>query len=167
MFLSSRVAFPESFQATASTSEMTIRRNAMKFRMFLMVWAVLMLGLLKSLPCMTQAEIVPDHFDTLTAEEAAAGSHSGSFTLLHQVSYAGQTLPAGTYLLSVQRNGGWNLVTLTPEGTAASIQVIRIPSQPGFEHPTALILERSGEQHVLTAISFEQPGELLKHLRLQ
>src|SRR5215469_17190101 len=139
----------------------------MKSRMFLMVCGVLMLGLLKSLPCIAQAEITPDHFDTLTAEEAAAGRHQGSFTLLHQVSYAGQTLPAGTYLLSVQRSGGSNLVTLTPEGTAASVQVIRIKCQPGFDHPTALVLERSGEQYVLTAISFEQPGELLQHLRLQ
>jgi hypothetical protein len=135
--------------------------------MFLMVSAVLILGLLKSLPCMAQAEIVPDHFDYLTAEEAAAGSHLGSFTLLHQVSYAGQTLPAGAYLLSVQPSGGGNLVTLTPEGTAASVQVIRIKCQPAFDHPTALILERSGEQYVLTAIRFEQPGEPLKHLQLQ
>ena len=132
-----------------------------------MVCAVLILGLLTSLPCKAQAEIDPDHFDTLTAEEAAVGSHLGSFTLLHQVSYAGLTLPAGTYLLSVQRRGGWNLVTLTPEGTAASTQVVRIKCQPGFDHPTALILERSGEQHVLTAIAFEQPGELLQHLQLQ
>ena len=139
----------------------------MKFRMFVMVCAVLILGMLNSLPCEAQAEIVPDHFDTLTAEEAAAGNHQGTFTLLHQVSYAGQTLPAGTYLLSVQRNGGWNLVTLTPEGTAASIQIVRIKCQPGFDHPTALVLERNGEQHVLTAIAFEQPGELIQHLQLQ
>ena len=139
----------------------------MKSRMFLVACVVLILGMLKSPPCNAQAEIAPDHFDTLTAEEAAVGSHLGSFTLLHQVSYAGQTLPAGTYMLSVQRSGGWNLVTLTPEGTAASVQAIRIKCQPGFDHPTALVLERSGEQYVLTAISFEQPGALLQHLQLQ
>jgi len=135
--------------------------------MFLVACVVLILGMLKSPSCNAQAEIAPDHFDTLTAEEAAVGSHLGSFTLLHQVSYAGQTLPAGTYMLSVQRSGGWNLVTLTGEGTAVSIRVIRIKCPPGFDRPTALILERSGEQHVLTAISFEQPGELLQHLQLQ
>jgi hypothetical protein len=135
--------------------------------MFFMVSALLILGLVRSLPCMAQAEIAPDHFDFRTAEEAAASSHQGRFTLLHEVSHAGQTLPAGTYLLSVQPGSGWNLVTLTPEGTAAPAQVIRIKCPRGLDHATALIVERNGEQHVLTAIAFEQPGALLQHLHLQ
>jgi hypothetical protein len=135
--------------------------------MFFMVCAVLALGLLKSLPCIAQAEIAPDHFDTLTAEQAAtADSLQGSFTLPYQVNYAGQTLPAGVYSLLVQRGGGSNLITMTAKGTSTSVQA-RVKCHSGLDHPTALILERSGEQRVLTAISFEQPGHLLQHLQLQ
>lgn len=139
----------------------------MKSRMVFKVCAVLIfvLGLLKPLPGMAQAEIAPDHFDTLTADEAAAAaSPQGSFTLLHQVNYAGITLPPGVYSLSILRRGGWNLITLTPEGSASAQARIKCPST--LEHPTALILERNGAQSMLNAISFEEPGQLLQHLPL-
>ena len=129
----------------------------MKPKIFFIVRVVLVLGLLKSLPCMARFEIVPDHFETPTTEPATA---AGSFTLLHQVKYAGLTLPAGDYSLSIIPRGGWNLVTLTPKGTAASVQA-RIKCPSGFDHPTTLILEGSGEQSVLTGISFEQQGTML------
>jgi hypothetical protein len=129
----------------------------MKFRMFLMVCAILALALLKSLPAMAQAEVLPDQFPSPHTVQG----FQGSFTLLHQVNYAGLTLPAGAYSLSMLSVGGWNLVTLTPEGAAASTQAqIKCPSN--FDHPTALILEPSGEQSTLTAISFEQPGNVLR-----
>jgi hypothetical protein len=124
--------------------------------MFLMACVVLILGLLKPLPGMAQAEIIPDHFD-LTTEQGL----QGNFILLHQVNYAGLTLPAGVYSLSVISAGGWNLVTLTPEGTAAPVHA-RIKCPSTYDRPTALILERDGEQSVLTAISFEQPGTILR-----
>ena len=136
----------------------------MKPKIFFIVRVMLVLGLLKSLPCMAQFEIVPDHFESPNTEPAtAAGSLQGSFTLLHQVNYAGLTLPAGEYSLSILPRGGWNLVTLTPKGTAASVQA-RIKCPSGFDHPTTLILEHSGGQSILTAISFEQQGTIL-HLQ--
>src|SRR5215472_8635399 len=137
--------------------ENVMKENVVKSRMFFMVCAVLILGLLKSLPCVAQAEIDPDHFEIEHAIVA------GSFTLLHQVTYAGVTLPAGVYSLSVLPLGGGNLVILTPKGTAASVQA-RIKCPSGFDQPTTLILERSGKQSVLTAISFEQRGTIL-HLQ--
>jgi hypothetical protein len=141
-----------------------MRENVMKSRMFFMVCTVLVLGLLKSLPCMAQFEIVPDHFESPTAAPATpAGSLQGSFTLLHQVNYAGLTLPAGNYSLSILPRAGWNLVILRPKGTAASVQA-RIKCPSGFDHPTTLIFEGSGEQSVLTAISFEQQQTIL-HLQ--
>jgi len=133
----------------------------MKLRMFLMILPVLALGLLQPPPAVAQAEIIPDHFD-FNAEQGL----QGSFILLHQVSYAGLTLPAGAYSLSIISAGGWKLVTLTPEGSAAPVQA-RIKCPRALDHPTALILESNGEQSVLTAISFEQPGQLLQHLQLQ
>lgn len=126
----------------------------MKSRMSFMVCAVV-LGLLKSLPGMAQAEINPDHFN----EEQVV--LEGSFTLLHQINYAGLVLPAGVYSLAVLHAGGWNLVTLTPQGAAVSVRA-RIKCPLGFERPTTLILERSGEQSVLTGISFEQQGTILR-----
>jgi hypothetical protein len=105
---------------------------------------------------MAQAEIVPDHWDLITEQ-----GFQGSFTLPHQVNYAGLTLPAGSYSLSIISAGGWNLVTLTPEGTAAPVHA-RIKCPSTYDHPTALILEPSGGQSVLTAISFEQPGTFLR-----
>ena len=130
----------------------------MKSKMFFMACAVLALalGLLQPPRCMAQAEIVPDHFDLITEQ-----GFQGSFTLLHQVNYAGLTLPAGTYSLSIISAGGWNLVTLTPEGTGAPVHA-RIKCPSTYDRPTALILERSGQQSVLTGISFEQPGTILR-----
>jgi hypothetical protein len=152
----------------SNDSEITKMRykweNVMKPRIFFMVGTVFVLGLLRSLTCMAQFEIVPDHFEPPTAEQATrAGSLQGSFTLLHQVNYAGLTLPAGNYSLSILPRGGWNLVILRPKGTAASVQA-RIKCPSGLDHPTTLILEGSGEQSVLTAISFEQQQTIL-HLQ--
>lgn len=126
--------------------------------MFFMACAIpaFALGLLQPPRCMAQAEIVPDHFDTITEQ-----GFQGSFTLLHEVKYAGLTLPAGNYSLSIISAGGWNLVTLTAEGTAAPVHA-RIKCPSTYDRPTALILERSGDQSVLTAISFEQPGTILR-----
>ncbi len=63
----------------------------MKSKLFLTVCSVLVLMLLKSVPCQAQAEIDPDHFDTpnveppfpasLATADQAPGSFQGSVTL--------------------------------------------------------------------------------------
>jgi len=82
---------------------------------------------------MAQFEIAPDHFDTPTIQQVSpagtiatanqrAGGFQGQCTLLHEVSYAGVTLPPGTYSLSIRPHGSWDLVTLALKGSDAKIQ---------------------------------------------
>jgi len=144
----------------------------MKSRMFSLLGSVLILVLFKSLPCMAQAEIVPDHFDEFSAlsfeqtagvQTIAAGnpaSFQGRFTLLHEIHCQGKTLPAGTYSLSILPREGWNLVTFTPQGAAGNMQM-RMKSSPGSRRSTALILESVGGQSVLTGISLQKAGRVL------
>jgi hypothetical protein len=134
----------------------------MKSRMLLMVCAVLVAALLKAPPCMAQAEIAPDHFDSPGTEPvSAAGSVQGKFTLLHQVNCAGMTLPAGDYSLSIRALDGGTLVTLTPSGTMAAIQA-RVESLSAADRPIALIVERNGQQRVLVGFSSRDSGTVLR-----
>lgn len=134
----------------------------MKSTMFLTVCVVLVAALLKSPPCMAQAEIAPDHFDSPSTEPVSAvGSVQGKFTLLHQVNCAGMTLPAGAYSLSIRSLDGGTLVTLTPKGTMAAIQA-RVESRSAADRPIALILERIGQQRVLVGFSLQDSGTVLR-----
>ena len=146
----------------------------MKSRTFLTVSSTLALALLKSLPCMAQFEIAPDHFDTPTIKQVSpagtiatanqrAGGFQGQCTLLHEVGYAGVTLPPGTYSLSIRPHGSWDLVTLALNGSDAKIQAHLKPLS-GAGRPTALILESNGQQHTLAGISLQQPRMAL-HLQ--
>ena len=146
-------------------------RNAMKLRMLLILCTTLVLTLSKSVPCMAQFEIAPDHFDspdieqisragTIAKTKQAAGSFQGRFTLLHEVNYAGVTLPPGTYSLSIRSRGSWDLATLVLNGSDARIQT-HLKRLSGTDGPTALVLERTGPQRTLTGISFHEPGTIL------
>ena len=139
-------------------------RHTMKPAMFLAVGAVLVAGLLKSPPCMAQAEIAPDHFDSPSTEPASVlGSVPGTFTLLHQVNCAGLTLPAGAYSLSIRSLDGATLVTLTPARTMAGAAIqARVESLSTADHPIALILERIGQQRVLVGFALQDSGTVLR-----
>ena len=141
----------------------------MKSRMFLMVCTVGVLALLKSTQCMAQAEIDPDHFEQNVESALAAktidnanpaASFQGRFILRNEVNYAGETLPAGTYSLSISSRDGWKLVTFTQQETATRMQM-RMKSLPGSSRPNALIVERAGRQSVLTGISLQKPATML------
>ncbi len=142
----------------------------MKSKMFLTICSVLVLMFLKSVPAQAQAEIDPDHFTTPNVKPAsradmatanqAPGSFQGSFTLPHEVKCAGLTLAPGAYSLSIRSLGGSEWVTLIPKGTAAGIQV-QVESLSGAGQPTALIVERAGQQRTLTGISLQEPGMTL------
>lgn len=134
----------------------------MKSRMFLTACAVLVAALLKSPPCMAQAEVNPDHFDSPNEEPAlAVGSVQGKFTLAHQINCGGLTLPPGAYSLSIRSLDGGTLVTLTPEGTTAAIQA-RVESLSAADRPIALIVERIGQQRVLVGFSVQNSGTVLR-----
>lgn len=135
----------------------------MKSRMFLAAGVVLVAALLKSPPCMAQAEIAPDHFDSSSTEPVSmVGSVQGKFTLLHQVNCAGLTLPSGAYSLSVRSLDGGTLVTLTPEGTTAAAIQARVESLSATDRPIALVLERIGQEHVLVGFSLQDSGTVLR-----
>ena len=146
----------------------------MKSRILQTIVPVLLVMTLAPALGWAQAEINPDHFDnseneqvsrvrTIPMANQAVGSFHGRFTLLYQVTYAGLTLSPGTYSLSIQSRGSWVLITLIPQGTAARIQT-RAKSPSGASRPTALVLERSGQQRTLTSISLQKPGMVL-HLQ--
>ncbi len=142
----------------------------MKSKMLLTICSVLVLMLLRSVPAQAQAEIDPDHFETpnvkpasratMAAANQAPGSFLGSVTLPHEVNCAGRTLAPGAYSLSIHSPGGSQWVTLIPNGTAAGIQV-QVESLSGAGQPTALIVERAGQQRTLTGISLQEPGMTL------
>src|SRR5262249_10573545 len=109
-----------------------------------------------------------DHFDTpriqqvsragtIAAANQPAGGFQGQCTLPHEVSYAGVTLPPGTYSLSIRPHGSWDLVTLALKGSDAKIQA-HVKPLSGAGRPTGLILESNGQQHTLAGISLQQPG---------
>jgi hypothetical protein len=118
-----------------------------------------------------QAEIDPDHFEITNDESVPqvqtnampsrnVDNFHGNFTLPFTVRYAGLTLLPGTYSLSVRSLGQENVVTLIPDGDAVRIQPVqtRVSSLPSIAGPSALILERAGQQHVLTAIRLKESG---------
>src|SRR5215467_4671154 len=100
-----------------------------------MVLAVGFLGILMSLKpatCRAQAEIDPDHYDTVDsgplpqamptiAAGQKVGIFRGKFVLPFDVDYAGLTLPPGSYSLSVRSVGKQRIVTLIPEGNRVRI----------------------------------------------
>lgn len=141
----------------------------MKSKIFLRLCSALVLTLLNSRSCWAQAEIDPDHLDSpelastaerLAAANQMAGTFEGRFVLAREINCAGTTLTPGTYSLVVRPQGSWSVLTFTPNGTAASVQVrVKSPSSAG--RPVALLLERTGQQSVLTSIRLQEPGTML------
>jgi hypothetical protein len=130
----------------------------MKLRLYR---AIPVLMAMLALPAAAQFEISPDHVETPKIQQAA-NRFQGSCTLLHDVNYGNLTLPPGNYSLSIRSNGSWDLVTLVRNGGDEWIQA-RVQTLPGSGPPTALILERSGQQYRLTGISLQQGTMLDLH----
>jgi len=63
----------------------------------------------------------------------------------------------GRYSLSVRSLGKWDLVTLMRQGNAARIQV-RMKFRPESDRPSALFLQRAGEQRELSAKACQSQG---------
>jgi hypothetical protein len=129
----------------------------MKFSSYKVYKAIFLLIAMPALPALAQFEISPDHFENET--QTATGSFQGSCTLLHEVNYAGLTLPPGNYSLTIRSHGSWDLVTLVRNGGDSRIQA-RVQPLSGAGPPTALVLERTGQQYRLTGLSLQQ-GKML------
>jgi len=126
----------------------------MKFGFYMFYKAIYLLMAMLALPALAQFEVSPDHFEN-SEIQTATGSFQGSCTLLHEVKYAGVTLPPGTYSLSIRSHGSWDEVTLVGNGGNSRIQA-RLQPVSGAGPPTALVLERTGQQYRLTGISLQQ-----------
>jgi hypothetical protein len=122
--------------------------------------------------CRAQAEINPDHFEsvgTAAALEHKASSNAnpsrayGSFFLPYDVSCAGATLTRGYYSLSVRQSGRQDVVRLTPVANGVRAQAIEVTATPRLSPgaPNGLLVGRVNQRRTLTAIRLGQPGVTL------
>ncbi len=145
----------------------------MKSKLFPTMYALMVLTLLKPIPCPAQQEVAPDHFDNsstpgiqqvppLRKPSVAKGPRNfhGSFTLARDVSYAGLTLTPGTYSVALRSVGKQHWVTLMRDGSNASIQT-HVASPDDAGRPIALMVEQQGEHRTLAGIRLQDPGMTL------
>jgi len=109
-----------------------------------------------------QAEIDPDHFDSVAGVATAATSLYGSFNLPFSVRCAGVNLPPGPYSLSVRRLGNSHVITLASLSKTSPVRVQAIgtgrTSPSGDEAPSALVVERTEQRRRVSAIRFAEPA---------
>ena len=146
-------------------------RHRKKLKMALVIGLVAVAMALKPTHCRAQAEIDPDHYDTVDsgplsqASPAIAvgqkvGNFRGTFTLPFDVDYAGLTLSPGSYSLSVRSVGKEWIVTLAPDGNRIKIRAIqvRVGTGSNVDGASALVFERARQRLTLTAIRVRQAG---------
>jgi len=149
-------------------------KSVTQLEMILGIGLLGVLTMLKPTPCRAQAEIDPDHYDTVKNEPVPqgkptiavsqkAGNFRGTFTLSFDVDYAGLTLPPGSYSLSVRSLGKESVVTLIPEGNRVRIQAIRVRvrTASNIGGASALVLERTAERRTLSSIRLRKAGVTL------
>ena len=143
----------------------------MKSRVLQLVPVLLVISFAPTL-CRAQAEINPDHFDSLTnvstVENEAMSNRNpsqayGSFFLPYDVRCASTTLTAGYYSLSVRQSGKRNVIKLTPIVNGVRAQAVEVIATPRLspQAPSGLVVDRNNQQRILTAISLREPGVTL------
>ena len=119
-----------------------------------------------------QAEISPDHFDSVNSVSAVARKVTsrrnpaqayGSVFLPFDVQCAGVTLTRGYYSLSIRQSGKQDVVKLTPIANAVHAHPLEVTATPRLspEAPGQLRVDRMNRRRTLTAISLEEPGVTL------
>jgi hypothetical protein len=117
--------------------------------------------------CRAQAEINPDHFESIgsvaTIATTAADRAYGSFFLPFEVQCAGAKLMPGPYSLSIRQQGRHDIVRLTPIKNGARAQSLEVTTTPQVspEASIGLVIDRSSKQRTLTAIRLGQLGVTL------
>jgi hypothetical protein len=167
-------------RTTARIFESTLQafsdgRHAKKLRMVLVIGLVAVAMAIQPTHCRAQAEIDPDHYDTVDsgplpqakptiAIGQKVGSFRGKFTLPFDVDYARLTLPSGSYSLSVRSVGKEHIVTLIPKGNRVRIQAIRVRVRTASNvgGASALVLERTAERRSLSATRLTEAGVTLE-----
>ena len=146
-------------------------KSVTQLKMILGIGLLGVLTMLKPTPCRAQAEVDPDHYDTVENEPVPqgkptiavsqkAGNFRGTFALPFDVDYAGLTLSPGSYSLSVRSVGKKRIVTLAPGGNRIKIQAIQVRVRTGSNvgGASALVLERARQRLTLTAIRMREGG---------
>jgi hypothetical protein len=147
------------------------RPNLIKTGIFFVAGLLLLLFVLEP-PCHAQAEINPDHYETPNTEPISraassatsdrnTGDFRGTFTVPFDVRCAGMILPSGSYSLSVRSVAKSDEINLMPRGNDAVTIHARARSRSNAQGPSALVLERIGQRHMLTAIRLKEPGMTL------
>jgi hypothetical protein len=146
-------------------------KSVTQLKMILGIGLMGVLTMLKPTLCRAQAEIDPDHYDTVEnapvsqakptiAGSQKAGNFRGKFTLPFDVDYAGLTLSPGSYSLSIRSVGKERIVTLAPDGNRIKIQAIQVRVRTGsnVDGASALVFERARQRLTLTAIRVREAG---------
>ena len=119
-----------------------------------------------------QAEINPDHFDSVISVSAVPSKAtsqrnlakaSGSVLLPFDVQCAGVTLAPGYYSVSIRQLGKRDAVKLTPIANGVHVRPLEVMATPRLspEAPSQLLVDRINGRRTLTAISLEKPGVTL------
>src|SRR5215472_14005880 len=147
------------------------RRSKVKSRILQSLLSIVALSFTPAL-CWAQAEISPDHFDSVNTVSAVARKATsqrnpvqayGSVFLPYDVQCAGVTLTPGYYSLSIRQLGKQDVVKLTPIADAAHARSLEVTATPRLspEAPSQLRVDRMNRRRTLTAISLEEPGVTL------
>ncbi len=118
-----------------------------------------------------QAEIDPDHYDTVDSQSLPANSaavaqtarlhYQGNVTLHHAVQCEGKTLSPGAYLVSLDSDGWTAQVTLNRKDQVVRIE--GIPKKPARHRvQDSLVIERNGTMRQLSAIQTSQLDLVLR-----
>ena len=131
---------------------------------------VAILGVIAFTPalCWAQAEINPDHFDSIpgvptNANKAAADRAYGSFFLPFEIQCAGVKLTPGSYSLSIRQLGRQEIVRLRPVASGARGHALEVTATPQVspEPSNGLLINRTSQRRTLTAIRLGQVGVTL------
>lgn len=122
--------------------------------------------------CRAQAEINPDHFESLSSTSKFSSKTTsnrnpsqayGGFLLPVAVRCGGVELTPGYYSLSIRQSGRKNVVRLMPMVISARAHALELTLTPRLsaETPSGLLVDRSNQGRTLRAISLGQPGVIL------
>ena len=150
-------------------------KNASKIKIGLVIGLLGILMMFRPSSCQAQAEIDPDHYDSVDAvtpntpsteklrPNRGADSFRGRFVLPSDVSYAGLILKRGSYSISIHclQNHSMpkqSLVRFTSDRRDVTVQIrARVSAESNARGASTLVLEAAGERLQLTAIQLNEP----------
>jgi len=139
-------------------------KNASKIKIGLVIGLLGILMMFRPSSCQAQAEIDPDHYDSVDAVtpntsstekprlNRSADSFRGRFVLPFEVSYAGVILKRGDYSISIHSLQNHSLakqslVTFTSDRSDVTVQIrARVSAESNAQGASTLVLEAADER---------------------